>query len=450
MGVCGEQKDKKKKPVIDENKKLTNEITPIEEGKKDDKLKSIPNMKKSYAIKILNTDNNQGYNKVIDGDITIHQILADMKFRENCDFIIEFENNLKIGAEKINVKLENILIEIFNSDIPEVIEMKYSYKGLNIPENAIEAYRKDNKIIGSAIMDSTDIFGIITYEINTRSLNPYYYQRNEYPELIYFNSFTAYCNAKNCLYFSGGEKEQSYEVEEKSAQYNEFISIDLTKLSSNNDKLEINQLPNLNVPRTWHSMIFVPNKYIFIVGGSNTKTVELYDMEEKKLTKDSELNEERCEATLCLVNNIYLYAFYGFFLHKDYNNSIERCNLLKEERKWEDIYAVEKSALRFKPSFFAISYFKNDLLLIGGNDAGEEERYDYLYKLENEEDKKDEILDYKFESKEKINIFKDKFFMPIDNNKAVNIPLSIGGEIKVFILDTQTGKVISYDNNNNK
>ena len=448
MGVCGEQKDKKKKPVIDDNKKLTNEITPVEEGKKDDKLKSIPNMKKSYAIKILNTDNNQGYNKVIDGDITIHQMLSEMKFRENCDFIIEFENNLKIGAEKINVKLENILIEIFNSDIPEVIDMKYSYKGLNIPENAIEAYRKDNKIIGSAIMDSTDIFGIITYEINTRSLNPYYYQRNEYPELIYFNSFTAYCNAKNCLYFSGGEKEQSYEVEEKSAQYNEFISIDLTKLSSNNDKLEINQLPNLNVPRTWHSMIFVPNKYIFIVGGSNTKTVELYDMEEKKLTKDSELNEERCEATLCLVNNIYLYAFYGFFLHKDYNNSIERCNLLKEERKWEDIYAVEKSALRFKPSFFAISYFKNDLLLIGGNDAGEEERYDYLYKLENEEDKKDEILDYKFESKEKINIFKDKFFMPIDNNKAVNIPLSIGGEIKVFILDTQTGKVISYDNNN--
>ena len=448
MGVCGEQKDKKKKTVLEENKKLTNEITPIEEEKKDDKLKSIPNMKKSYAIKILNTDNNQGYNKVIDGDITIHQMLSDMKFRENCDFIIEFENNLKIGAEKINVKLENILIEIFNSDIPEVIEMKYSYKGLNIPENAIEAYRKDNKIIGSAIMDSTDIFGIITYEINTRSLNPYYYQRNEYPELIYFNSFTAYCNAKNCLYFSGGEKEQSYEVEEKSAQYNEFISIDLTKLSSNNDKLEINQLPNLNVPRTWHSMIFVPNKYIFIVGGSNTKTVELYDMEEKKLTKDSELNEERCEATLCLVNNVYLYAFYGFFLHKDYNNSIERCNLLKEERKWEDIYAVEKSALRFKPSFFAISYFKNDLLLIGGNDAGEEERYDYLYKLENEEDKKDEILDYKFESKEKINIFKDKFFMPIDNNKAVNIPLSIGGEIKVFILDTQTGKVISYDNNN--
>ena len=56
-------------------------------------------------------------------------------------------------------------------------------------------------------------------------------------------------------------------------------------------------------------MIYVPNKYIFIVGGSNTKSVELYDMEEKKITKDSELNELRCECTLFLVNNMYLYAF---------------------------------------------------------------------------------------------------------------------------------------------
>ena len=250
------------------------------------------------------------------------------------------------------------------------------------------------------------------------------------------------------MYFSGGEKEQSYETEENLIKYNEFISIDLTKLSTNKDKLEINQLANLNEPRTWHSMIFVPNKYIFIVGGSNTKSVELYDIEEKKLTKDSELNEIRCESTLCLVNNSYLYAFYGFFLHNDFYNSIERCNLLKEERKWEYIYAIEKSELKFVPSFFAISYFKNDLLLIGGNDTVEEkERHDYLYKLENEENKKDEIMDYKLDLKVKINIFRDKFFMPIENNKAVNIPLTVGGEIKIIIFDTQNGDITSYDYN---
>ena len=100
------------------------------------------------------------------------------------------------------------------------------------------------------------------------------------------------------------------------------------------------------------------------------------------------------------------------------------------------------------PSFFAISYFKNDLLLIGGNDTVEEkERYDYLYKLENEENKKDEIMDYKLDLKVKINIFRDKFFMPIENNKAVNIPLTVGGEIKIIIFDTQNGDITSYDYN---
>ena len=143
---------------------------------------------------------------------------------------------------------------------------------------------------------------------------------------------------------------------------------------------------------------------------------------------------------------MYLYAFYGFLLHKDFSNSIERCNLLKGKRKWEYVKTTERTAVKFKPSFFAISYFHNgDLILIGGNDMVEEERFDYIYKLGKEENQTDELNDYKFELKEKINIFKDKLFMPLENNKAVNIPLIIGGEIKVIILDTQNGEVTSFD-----
>ena len=63
-----------------------------------------------------------------------------------------------------------------------------------------------------------------------------------------------------------------------------------------------------------------------------------------------------------------------------------------------------------------------------------------------EENQKDEIEDYKFELKENLNIFKDKLFMPLENNKAVNIPLIIGGEIKVIILDTENGEVTSFNN----
>ena len=450
MGACSEEKNKRDTDKIKTNPVNDNNIQTVIEPPNEetnDKLKAAPQIKKSYTIKFLNKDKNQENNKIIEGDSSMNQILSNMKLKKNSDYVIEFDNNLKIGADKKDEKFENILNELFKNNIPEVINMKYTQKGLDIPENVVQAYRENTKIIGSAILDNPETFGIITYENNTRELNPYYYQRSEYPELNTLNSFTAYCNAKNCLYFSGGEKEQPYEKEDNSLPYDEFICIDLTELSTNKNKLVINKLNNLINPRTWHSMIFVPNKYIFIVGGSNTKSVELYDIEEKKLTEDSELNEIRCECTLCLVNNTYLYAFYGFLLHQDYNNSIERCNLLKEERKWENINVIENCAVKFKPSFFAISYFLNDnLLLIGGNDTGEDERNDYIYKFGKEENQKDEIEDYKFELKENLNIFKDKLFMPLENNKAANIPLIIGGEIKVIILDTENGEVTSFNN----
>ena len=346
-------------------------------------------------------------------------------------------NSIIKSAFSLNLK--------FDRDIPEIINMKYSYRGLDIAENSIQAYIDNNIMIGNAIMDNSETFGIITFDNHNKTLNSYHYQRSEYSELIYLNSFTAYCNAKNCLYFSGGEEEQSYETEKNSLRYDEFFCIDLTQLDK--DKLVINQLNKLNNARTWHSMIFVPNKYIFIVGGYDTKSVELYDIEEKKLTKDSELNEIRCECTLCLVNNMYLYAFCGFILNNDFNNSIERCNLLKEKRTWENVSPKIEKSIKFIPSFFAISYFKDDeLLLIGGNDSGKDERFDYIYIIGKEEDEKDQIKEYKFEQKENINnIFKDKLFIPTINNKATNIPLIVGGEIKVIILDTQNGEVSSYD-----
>ena len=71
-------------------------------------------------------------------------------------------------------------------------------------------------------------------------------------------------------------------------------------------------------------MIYVPNKYIFIVGGSNTKSLQIYNMETNEIKKDCELNEYRNESTLYLVNDEYLYDFCGFIIHREYNTTIER------------------------------------------------------------------------------------------------------------------------------
>ena len=452
MGACGEEKkssnnnnNKKIQLETNEDKISEKDIKAIEETEKE-VFKSIPKPKKNYTIKFINEEKNDEFNDTIDGDITLNQILINMRTRNNSDFILEFNNGARIGPDKKEENFDKIIEEIYNNNEPEIVKMKYIYKGLDITENAIQSYIENNTIIGNAILDNTETFGIITYDTNNKSLNSFSYKRSEYPELTYLTIFTAYCNAKNCLYFSGGEKEMSYENEEISEKYDEFFCLDLTELKNNENQLILNQIGKLNDPRTWHSMIYVPNKYIFIVGGSNTKLVELYDIEQKKLTKDSELNEIRCECTLCLVNNMYLYAFCGFIPQKDYNNSIERCNLFKENRSWEKIDTIERCKIKFNPSFFAISYYqKNDLILIGGNDQGEAERADYIYKIAKEENEKDEIEEYKFDLQDKVSIFKDKLFVPTLDNKAINIPLIIADEIKVVIFDRENGEVNTND-----
>ena len=452
MGACGEEKkssnnnnNKKIQLETNEDKISEKDIKAIEETEKE-VFKSIPKPKKNYTIKFINEEKNDEFNDTIDGDITLNQILINMRTRNNSDFILEFSNGAGVGPDKKEENFDKIIEEIYNNNEPEIVKMKYIYKGLDITENAIQSYIENNTIIGNAILDNTETFGIITYDTNNKSLNSFSYKRSEYPELTYLTIFTAYCNAKNCLYFSGGEKEMSYENEEISEKYDEFFCLDLTELKNNENQLILNQIGKLNEPRTWHSMIYVPNKYIFIVGGSNTKSVELYDIEQKKLTKDSELNEIRCECTLCLVNNMYLYAFCGFIPQKDYNNSIERCNLFKENRSWEKIDTIERCKIKFNPSFFAISYYqKNDLILIGGNDQGEAERADYIYKIAKEENEKDEIEEYKFDLQDKVSIFKDKLFVPTLDNKAINIPLIIADEIKVVIFDRENGEVNTND-----
>ena len=466
MGACGSGDDRSKKKIKTEknddikvgnteeaNKNFSEKVQLIEVENKEIKeeeittLKCIPNnyIPDQYHYRLIDLSTKNNYEDQIGGDIKLGDFINNLKLRQNGDFIINFGDNNNIGYDKINERFSDLLAEIYNKNIPEVIEMKYEYKGLDIPENIndiIESYIESNKIIGSAILDNQELFYIITYEKENGLIKPYYYKRSNNEELVKFNLFTAYCNAKGYLYISGGENEQNSDPDKTIAKYNDFFYIDLNKLDENKDKIIINELPNLNESRTWHSMIYIPYKYIFIVGGSNTKSVEIYNMDTNEINIDSELNEFRSECTLCLVNNMYLYAFCGFLIHQEYNITIERCNLLKEKRKWEYVSINEKDGFNFRPSFFGVSYFKNDeILLIGGNDNGDENHYDYVYKIGKNEEEKDEIDEFKCNLNEENSVFRDKLFIPIGDNKSINIPLPIGEDIRMYILNTNDGDI---------
>ena len=146
---------------------------------------------------------------------------------------------------------------------------------------------------------------------------------------------------------------------------------------------------------------------------------------------------------------MYLYAFFGFVLHQEYNNAIERCNLLKENRKWEYVNYEKSEGLDLKLSFFGISYFKdNELLLIGGNDNDNEKRYDYKYIISQNEEEKDIIKEFNCELTENNVVFRDKLFLPTGENSSINIPVFVGENVKIFILENGKINVLNNQNKN--
>lgn len=450
MGACGSGGDKKKKGKDKQdtpNKEFNGMIVDVENGTTKNnedngqKLKNIPK-KQLFNYTLIDLSTKKEFENQIESDATLGDLLKSLKLRENGDFVIEFDNNATIDNKSLNEKVSGLFSNIFNKKIPEIIKMNYTYEGLDISEDVKNEYIESNKIIGSAILDNQDIFSIITYERDSKIITPYYYKKYENENLEKFNLFTAFCNCKGNLYFSGGENEEGCDLDKTISKYNDFFYIDLTTLKDNIDKLIINDLPNLIESRTWHSMIYIPSKYIFIVGGSNTKSVEIFNVETKEIKKDSELNELRSECTLCLVNNTYLYAFCGFLLYQEHIATIEKCNLLKKQRVWDYVNLNEKNGINFRPSFFGVSYFKDDeILLIGSNDNGDEKFFDYIYKIGKNEEEKDEIDEFKCNLTENDRVFKDKLFLPINENESINIPLMIGEEIKIYILDTNKGEI---------
>ena len=108
----------------------------------------------------------------------------------------------------------------------------------------------------------------------------------------------------------------------------------------------INDLPSLEHPRAWHSMIFIPPKYIFIVGG-DTKVVEIFNIEKQELTPDSEMNEVRNECTLFCLNDSILYALSGLSMNGSYIKDIEKCNLRAAEREWKLVKLKESDISRY-------------------------------------------------------------------------------------------------------
>ena len=224
-----------------------------------------------------------------------------------------------------------------------------------------------------------------------------------------FNQSSACVNTPNHFYLSGG-------INNKVPNKN-FWVID-------NNKLNVN-LKELPLPKSNHSMIYIPNNFIFFVGGNNKFTF-YYNIKNNTFSKWADLNEIQLRPALYFddeTNELFCMSNY-----KD-NFIIEKTNLTNFP-EWEKIDVKMKENPTFKNNFIIKKIAPDKFLLIGNNN--------YIFDNESKEIKE------KNSSNKNGMKFIDKNLYKLNNFSDISIPRNFNDEKEIIIVN-KNGDVKKVD-----
>ena len=369
----------------------------------------------------------------------LSSIIKELGLDEEADYDFYDSNNVLI-----NDKIDEDISKIFNNKKDILLTIKQAY--LKLAKDNRKFIQENTTLISTLTFNYSSSLGLFIYNTKTKQIFSYEFSFEKYPFLQKINNFTSFCNSNNYLYISGGEDDKN-----NNQGQDFFIKINLEKIKS--DELIYSNLVSLKNKRYWHSMIFIPEKYIYIIGGPGTKEIELYDIENNSFISFELLNYERCEPSLILVDNKYLYCICGFQLNNGFIDTIEKCNLSKRERKWEIVnyqIKVGENIMADRSlivSFFGVSYLKNSIILIGDKENNKIINPNYLIKPNHKDI--DIIEEYGYIEVEDVRLFSEKFFIPINENESIALPFK-KGEPKILILNNNDGNIKEVFLNENK
>ena len=369
----------------------------------------------------------------------LSSIIKELGLDEEADYDFYDSNNVLI-----NDKIDEEISKIFNNKKDILLTIKQAY--LKLAKDNRKFIQENTTLISTLTFNYSSSLGLFIYNTKTKQILSYEFSLEKYPFLQKINNFTSFCNSNNYLYISGGEDDKN-----NNQGQDFFIKINLEKIKS--DELIYSNLVSLKNKRYWHSMIFIPEKYIYIIGGPGTKEIELYDIENNSFISFELLNYERCEPSLILVDNKYLYCICGFQLNNGFIDTIEKCNLSKRERKWEIVnyqIKVGENIMADRSlivSFFGVSYLKNNIILIGDKENNKVINPNYLIKPNHKDI--DIIEEYGYIEVEDVRLFSEKFFIPINENESIALPFK-KGEPKILILNNNDGNIKEVFLNENK
>ena len=220
-------------------------------------------------------------------------------------------------------------------------------------------------------------------------------------------SKSSYCNTYNDLFLSTG-------------YHNIFLKI-------NHIKLNIEKLDNIPWEKKYHSMIYIPRKYIYFIGGNNKATF-YYDFINNNFSMWAKMKFQHKYPSLVFVNNTTIYAF-GQQKQISDNNFIEKSNI-KMNPKWEVLNVKLSEPFCLKK--FGGAFSDDEKIIFVGGKKEKNEKIFYFDLKTNEISKTSQI-----NTGMKIG---ECNFYKINEFSSVLIPQESKGDIKLILFNQRTKK----------
>ena len=317
-------------------------------------LKRTSCIKKSTVIDpyadSLNMKSETGLNTFISPESKeIKAFVTILTSKFHMDSEEEIEENRKACLESINKINEKKTKPDFNV-IMEINNMKWEHRSmieLIFPEKG--GY-------------SVYIFNPLVNKIEQIALE----MDEEFPLCI------ALCNRLPYCFCSGGKLKYEEEYE------SQFYTLKRTGLK-NFEKII---LPDMLEPKINHCLFEIPYlKGICALGGNNSKDVEVFNIEDKNWENLPELNCIREGAACCVVNDTFVYCFFGYDSENcEYLTSIEKLDLEQNE-EWQLLNPYGNKTFMKKKFSACIHYrqnFEEKIFIVGGKNVLNNESQDWM------------------------------------------------------------------------
>ena len=405
MGLCQSIKDKQKKIFQETNStKNSSSIRQFTEIEINMKQNDKEILKRKYTRETKFTEIIQDFKKEASNKEEMKDIIKNQSVFRFKDKIIDQSKSIK---EYLSSSEKSISIDV------EIVGLK------GIPEDT-DSYITDKlNLIGKLDYNP---FKLYIFNKTTNLLQkinfPEFYKKEFEIENISKNS--SYCNGINKIYIFGGNSKKDI--------ISTFWIIDLESINIIKKYSQIH-------PRTHHSLIFIPSKYVFIIGGKDIKSVYYYDIDSQKFIQYAFIEEILIEPALILINNQILYAMSNigkkFLMYK---------TNLGEKPKWEKIIPKIPENLIFTQKFFAVSKSDNNsFIFIGGHHLSDEkDNYIFEYNYNKNELTQSTLIHEDF-------IFTEKSFIPFNDSSYALFSNEIKKKFKIVFYNKGVNVIETLD-----